>query len=67
MVLITLGSKGVYVSENGKGEIVSGFRVNAEDTTAAGDTFNGAFLTALLDGKTRSMPLNLPMLLLQLA
>ena len=51
MVLITLGSKGVYVSENGKGEIVSGFRVNAEDTTAAGDTFNGAFLTVLLDGK----------------
>lgn len=50
-VLITLGSKGVYVSQNGKGEIISGFRVQAVDTTAAGDTFNGAFLTALLDGK----------------
>jgi len=51
-VLITLGSKGVYVSEKGQGEIISGFRVQAVDTTAAGDTFNGAFLTALLDGKS---------------
>ncbi|PVX39689.1 ribokinase [Pasteurella langaaensis DSM 22999] len=50
-VLITLGSKGVYVSEKGHGEIIKGFQVQAVDTTAAGDTFNGAFLTALLDGK----------------
>lgn len=50
-VLITLGSKGVYVSQNGKGEIVPGFRVQAVDTTAAGDTFNGAFVTALLENK----------------
>lgn len=50
-VLITLGSKGVYYSEKGKGEIIPGFRVEAEDTTAAGDTFNGAFVTALLEGK----------------
>ncbi|WP_439238804.1 ribokinase [Lonepinella sp. BR2919] len=54
-VLITLGSKGVfvsrYVSHQGQQEIVAGFKVNAVDTTAAGDTFNGAFLVALLDGK----------------
>ncbi|WHP47900.1 ribokinase [Mannheimia bovis] len=53
-VLITLGSKGVFVSENGQGEIVAGFRVNAVDTTAAGDTFNGALVTAMLEDK----PLN---------
>lgn len=51
-VLITLGSKGVYFSENGLGQIICGFRVQAVDTTAAGDTFNGAFLTALLEDKT---------------
>lgn len=50
-VLITLGSKGVYLSQHGQGEIIKGFKVQAVDTTGAGDTFNGAFLTALLEGK----------------
>lgn len=51
-VLITLGAKGVYLSQLEQAKIVAGFRVNAVDTTAAGDTFNGAFITALLEGKT---------------
>ncbi|EMV9366750.1 ribokinase [Vibrio alginolyticus] len=50
IVMITLGAKGVWLSQNGRGEIISGFRVEATDTTAAGDTFNGAFVTGLLEG-----------------
>ena len=48
-VMITLGAKGVWVSEQGQGRIIAGFRVKATDTTAAGDTFNGAFVTGLLE------------------
>ena len=50
-VMITLGSKGVYLSQQGTGKIIPGFKVKATDTTAAGDTFNGAFVTGLLEGK----------------
>lgn len=50
-VLITLGSRGVWLSVNGEGRRIQGFKVNAVDTIAAGDTFNGAYVTALLEGK----------------
>mgnify|MGYP004710159011 FL=1 len=49
-VLITLGRRGVWLSEQGKGVRIAGFRVQAIDTIAAGDTFNGAFITARLEG-----------------
>jgi ribokinase len=49
-VIITLGSRGVWASVNGEGRRVPGFRVKAIDTIAAGDTFNGALVTALLEG-----------------
>lgn len=51
-VVITLGSRGVYVNEGGKSEIVPAYKVNAIDTTGAGDAFNGGLLTALSEGKT---------------
>ena len=53
-VIITLGSRGVWASVKGEGQRVPGFKVQAIDTIAAGDTFNGALITALLEVK----PLN---------
>ncbi|MCS2162420.1 ribokinase [Scandinavium sp. H11S7] len=49
-VIITLGSRGVWASQRGNGQRVPGFKVQAIDTIAAGDTFNGALMTALLEG-----------------
>lgn len=51
-VVITLGSKGAYVSEQGKGQLIPAPIVNAIDTVAAGDTFNGALMVALDEGKS---------------
>lgn len=51
IVMITLGAKGVWLSDDHQGQLIAGFKVNAVDTTAAGDTFNGAFVTGLLEGK----------------
>ncbi|MCL2893864.1 ribokinase [Brenneria tiliae] len=53
-VLITLGSRGVWLSENGHGQRIPGYRVQAVDTIAAGDTFNGALVTALLENRPMS-------------
>lgn len=53
-VIITLGRRGVWLSENGNGKLVPSFKVEAVDTIAAGDTFNGALVTALLEHKTLS-------------
>jgi ribokinase len=49
-VVITLGSRGAYVSSDSMSELVSGYPVKAIDTTGAGDVFNGALAVALAEG-----------------
>ncbi|XBG72555.1 ribokinase [Enterococcus cecorum] len=46
-VIITVGSKGAYYDVHGESGIVPTFKVEAKDTTAAGDTFIGALSTVL--------------------
>lgn len=48
IVALTLGAKGVLVSDSRQSAHVPPFRVNAVDATGAGDCFNGIFLTHLL-------------------
>ena len=48
-VIITMGTKGCWCGDCGK--IFPARRVKAVDCVAAGDTFNGAFVVALAEGK----------------
>lgn len=51
-VIFTLGSRGAVLCHQGECEEVPAVKVKAVDTTAAGDTFCGAFCVALTEGKT---------------
>lgn len=52
IVIITLGDKGAFLSDpvSGHQALIPGFRVQAVDSTAAGDVFNGQLAVALAEG-----------------
>lgn len=50
-VIITLGERGVFVATPKEYRLIPAKKVEAIDTTGAGDAFNGGFVTALAEGK----------------
>lgn len=49
-VVITLGARGVYANDGSKSQLLDCLKVNAIDTTGAGDAFVGGFIAALAEG-----------------
>jgi ribokinase len=51
-LLITLGARGVFVFADGVSKMTPAFSVEAIDSTAAGDVFNGTLAVALVEGRS---------------
>ena len=49
-VVITMGSRGAFCSDGEKQEMIQCYKVNAIDTSGAGDSFNGGFAYAFDKG-----------------
>ena len=57
--MVTLGAEGAYVSKDGKGILVPGFKSIAVDTTGAGDSFWGGFLYQVCRSGKRPVEISL--------